>query len=212
VAASTWASASLQPRLAQAGLSARNAREACVWRMEIRAPQIPALASLRDAPVAGRTGGIIRLRRIQPPATALRTLRVRCSRARQVRYQPSNECRSAQAEGVAKVFASGRWGMAKNQETAILDFAVRVRVRGFSGIECPAFLCAFAPLREYIPFWESVSRKGAKAQSCPEGPSITESAFSSRNRFLTSYSVASKTFCNTFRRVGAGVAGANPVW
>jgi len=32
--------------------------------------------------------------------------------------------------------------MDKSQETAILDFAVRVR--GFSTTECSAFLCAFA--------------------------------------------------------------------
>jgi hypothetical protein len=45
-------------------------------------------------------------------------------------------------ESVTKVFASGWWGMAKSQEIAILDFAVRVR--GFSAMECSAFLCVFA--------------------------------------------------------------------
>jgi len=58
-------------------------------------------------------------------------------------------------EGVPKVFTTGWWRMAKSQETAILNFAGRVR--GFSLTECSAFLCAFAPLREYISFRESVS-------------------------------------------------------
>jgi hypothetical protein len=31
--------------------------------------------------------------------------------------------------------------MVKNQDTAVLDFAVRVR--GFSAMECSAFLCVF---------------------------------------------------------------------
>jgi len=46
--------------------------------------------------------------------------------------------------------------MANSQEIAILDFTVGVR--GFSAVDSLAFLCAFAPLREHIPFWENISR------------------------------------------------------
>jgi hypothetical protein len=48
-------------------------------------------------------------------------------------------------EGVPKVIASGWWGMAKEPENAISNFATGAR--GFSATGCSAFLCAFAPLR-----------------------------------------------------------------
>jgi len=72
--------------------------------------------------------------------------------------------------------------MGKNEKMADLDFSLRLR--GFSGMDCFAFLCAFASLRESNSFCKRDSRKAAKTQSYPVGPKIAVPASSSQNRFF----------------------------
>jgi hypothetical protein len=72
--------------------------------------------------------------------------------------------------------------MVNHQKMAVFDFAKCLR--RFSAIDCSAFLCAFAALREANSFWQKGSRKGAKAQSCPDGPALIAHAFLPRNRFF----------------------------
>jgi hypothetical protein len=79
-------------------------------------------------------------------------------------------------------------------------------------MDCVAFLCVVAPLRDHFLLWESISRKAAKALSSPEGPTTLQSLpFRRETDFLILYSGVQKPFQKTLGRGCRIIArGFNP--